>query len=589
MNNFFITHNSLGYMGPAVLALFFSLSILFRQFKSKKFQKSIISFALYFFFHSVYNILNFIGFSWYTPSSQYVWYAESVISIVIVFLLYFAYTYPERRFEREKRIVIVLFAFLSLASAADYIYHAANSKVMLYGQTFGSEYFTKYVPLVTGLIYLWTVSIFIRKTIINEREEYQDKSILSCIFRPKNIRAKTARSFSIVVSMEILYSALIFSVMNMVDLGETMAVYASTTLLLVIYSFYIFIYLISAYQNVPFLYKLTGIPMVLILFVIITIGYVTMNFRSISYDEMNLTLIKHLDINEIIQNKNADIPVYYVCELSSEGDCAVFLNKSVKSRKNINMLLWNSLPSGHQIRNSLGVLTYKDIVPDKRYFSRYGNQNYLVYFRRKGVNLYGFGIPYVHFLQYMDKIGFYMLLIVSISMTILVMVLSFLNYIGIIAPLNSLISPDGKVFSSETELDRISKIVSQIKETARKKEGRESGYTLTDNVKAGLNEIIDYISNNYKNDISREGLASMINMDVDYVSKLFKIYTGIKINDFINRLRIEEACQMLNVTDKKIIDISMEVGFESLRTFNRAFTKIMSISPSQYKKKTQKQ
>ncbi len=91
-------------------------------------------------------------------------------------------------------------------------------------------------------------------------------------------------------------------------------------------------------------------------------------------------------------------------------------------------------------------------------------------------------------------------------------------------------------------------------------------------------------SNVYLNaDISREGLASAIDISPDYMSRLFKVYTGMKLNDYINKLRVEAATLKLENKDTRIIDIAFDVGFESIMTFNRAFKAFMEITPSEYR------
>jgi AraC-like DNA-binding protein len=99
---------------------------------------------------------------------------------------------------------------------------------------------------------------------------------------------------------------------------------------------------------------------------------------------------------------------------------------------------------------------------------------------------------------------------------------------------------------------------------------------------------IEYIQKNYTSDISREGLAASLDINPDHLGKAFKVITGEKIGDFINRLRIEEAAKRLAEGKEKIIDIAYGVGFESLSTFNRSFAKIMEVSPQDYRKRKMK-
>jgi AraC-like DNA-binding protein len=100
-----------------------------------------------------------------------------------------------------------------------------------------------------------------------------------------------------------------------------------------------------------------------------------------------------------------------------------------------------------------------------------------------------------------------------------------------------------------------------------------------------IRKAISFINKNYTHDISREGLAANSDMNTDYFSRAFKIYTGKKINDYINDLRIQNAAHELKNRDKTVINIAFDAGFENLRTFNRAFLKVMGITPSDYRKK----
>jgi len=99
-----------------------------------------------------------------------------------------------------------------------------------------------------------------------------------------------------------------------------------------------------------------------------------------------------------------------------------------------------------------------------------------------------------------------------------------------------------------------------------------------------IKKVISYIEENYMFNISREGLAAFIDSNPDYFGRCFKLFTGMKISEYINKIRIEEAAKMLQNTDRKIIDIALSVGFENLSTFNKSFYKMMNIIPSQYRK-----
>lgn len=103
-----------------------------------------------------------------------------------------------------------------------------------------------------------------------------------------------------------------------------------------------------------------------------------------------------------------------------------------------------------------------------------------------------------------------------------------------------------------------------------------------------IQHVIEYIHSNYLYDISREGLASMVDLHPDTFSRLFKSYTGKSLPDYINELRINYASELLSETDDSIVTIAFKTGFESLSTFNRAFHKILNTTPTAYRKHNSK-
>jgi AraC-like DNA-binding protein len=109
-------------------------------------------------------------------------------------------------------------------------------------------------------------------------------------------------------------------------------------------------------------------------------------------------------------------------------------------------------------------------------------------------------------------------------------------------------------------------------------------HSITIQTEEKIKQAAEYLRNNYLRDISREGLAASLDISPNHLGKFFKIYTGKKINEYISDLRIREAAKRLRENkNENVINIAFSVGFESLSTFNRAFLKIMGITPSEYK------
>lgn len=99
-----------------------------------------------------------------------------------------------------------------------------------------------------------------------------------------------------------------------------------------------------------------------------------------------------------------------------------------------------------------------------------------------------------------------------------------------------------------------------------------------------MKAIIQYCSQNFTRDLSLSVLEEELHLSKYYISHLFSSKLGIRFNDYINSLRISDACRYLRTTSMSVTDIAVTSGFGTLRTFNRAFRKKMNISPSTYRK-----
>jgi AraC-type DNA-binding domain-containing proteins len=95
-----------------------------------------------------------------------------------------------------------------------------------------------------------------------------------------------------------------------------------------------------------------------------------------------------------------------------------------------------------------------------------------------------------------------------------------------------------------------------------------------------LQEILVYIENNFTEDISLELLSEKFNMDSFNLSKAFNSITGCSLKTYINTLRVSKAESIILSSKKPLIDIAVDCGFNSIRTFNRAFKTIKGYVPS---------
>lgn len=101
-------------------------------------------------------------------------------------------------------------------------------------------------------------------------------------------------------------------------------------------------------------------------------------------------------------------------------------------------------------------------------------------------------------------------------------------------------------------------------------------------------EIIGYCSAHYCEPLSLDVLQNELHLSKYYISHLFSGKLGVSFNDYINSLRISHACRLLRREDTPITQIAGEVGFSTLRTFNRAFARYKGMTPSEYRRRSEK-
>lgn len=99
-----------------------------------------------------------------------------------------------------------------------------------------------------------------------------------------------------------------------------------------------------------------------------------------------------------------------------------------------------------------------------------------------------------------------------------------------------------------------------------------------------MQDILIYIENNFAQDISLKFLSDMFNINSFNLSKIFNSVTGCNLRTYINNLRVSKAESIILNSNKPLIDIAVECGFNSIRTFNRAYKAVKGYAPSSIRK-----
>ena len=103
-----------------------------------------------------------------------------------------------------------------------------------------------------------------------------------------------------------------------------------------------------------------------------------------------------------------------------------------------------------------------------------------------------------------------------------------------------------------------------------------------------ISTIIKYINQNYSEIQSIEPVAEHLHISKHYLCRLFKEATGTTLIDYLNTIKVKNACKFLETTDKDMMEISQICGFNSSAYFSNVFHKIMKVSPSEYRKEHKK-
>ena len=97
--------------------------------------------------------------------------------------------------------------------------------------------------------------------------------------------------------------------------------------------------------------------------------------------------------------------------------------------------------------------------------------------------------------------------------------------------------------------------------------------------------VIHYLQEHVETNLTLQDLAKFFKYSESHFSSLFQKETGTSPIHYFTCLKIQKACQYIELTDMKLNEIAMRLGFEEQAYFSRVFTKVTGITPSAYRKK----
>ena len=99
-----------------------------------------------------------------------------------------------------------------------------------------------------------------------------------------------------------------------------------------------------------------------------------------------------------------------------------------------------------------------------------------------------------------------------------------------------------------------------------------------------VNNIIIHLKENFPVNLNLDEITKKSLFSKNYFCRIFKEYTGKTVFEYLNELRINQACKLIRSTDRTLTEISLSVGFTDYKIFADCFKRYTGKKPSEYKK-----
>jgi len=99
-----------------------------------------------------------------------------------------------------------------------------------------------------------------------------------------------------------------------------------------------------------------------------------------------------------------------------------------------------------------------------------------------------------------------------------------------------------------------------------------------------IRDVLNFIAENFREPLTLDLLASELHINKYHISHLFSEKLGMGVVEYVNLRRVGAACDELKKSGKSVTEIALSVGFNSPRSLNRAFKKVIGKTPLEYKR-----
>ena len=102
-----------------------------------------------------------------------------------------------------------------------------------------------------------------------------------------------------------------------------------------------------------------------------------------------------------------------------------------------------------------------------------------------------------------------------------------------------------------------------------------------------VNRIVNRITEDMAQPLAAAEMAAKLGLSESAFSRFFRRATGNTFTDFVNRIRVQRACQLLMETERLVTHICYEVGFNNVANFNRRFLEFKGMTPSEFRRQAE--
>lgn len=617
----FFSEYSAGRLPTLILSLIIAFFLLFHPGKSK--QSKIAGF--YFLIISIFHFGYFLNYSLHHPLGSIGYYIVAISPFGLVLHIQFAYLFPKDHIPKERKIVLFVTLFLSILAFLEYFIFAIQSPIGIYSIGYGSIYVSKLVPIAIIVFLIWAMIVFVRKTlyhsmIFHAREQRHWKDLV----QPGGKEAVSTRNFSLLTIMELLNVVFITSEIFFRSFSYRSLLIWMNFIFFIIYSLYVILYLRHYSGSTPVSFKILSFSLITSLVLVMIAGNQQIINARKFYQKQIGNSLETLSFIEISSKKMPN-QLLFLLLIQEDNKREIVYQKNSKTNIPVKLNLWKVSPDLNEYyekKQHLNFYELKSMIGKELYIRIPGHNVQFYPFLRHG-QLYGAGFDFIYYRKfihgYVKSIFTLYLYVVIINLIFFPILLSRIFS----QPLRELITslyqkndilllkPSKKNIKNEIEI--LNETLIQVNEDLENKKQIEKEYhllkeqiesekseelvepqepkdvqdnkPLSEETIRKVQEVESYLKENFNYELSREGLAAMVHLSPGRLGKYFKQHTGLKISDYTNKLRIQKASEMLKNSNKTILEIAFEVGFESLRTFNRVFSQEKGSNPSYFRQK----